>query len=243
MKQLKPKALEPRDGGEMARRRKYTEDEIALCMYAALHDRDQIGGIDSIRALEKRSRASIKMKIQNIVAMCDEEGFARSAKESALTGLPQGEKGRRTNWKELVRYSKMPRQDHLQLCKLIIDGMHSLPGEIVDGRPYREGSKRSVVVNSYERDPRARQACLDHYGTSCVVCGFDFERAYGETASGFIHVHHLRSLADIGEEYVVDPVSDLRPVCPNCHAVIHLGNKTRPLQEVIDMLGTSDEGR
>jgi len=227
----------------MASRSRYTEAEIALCMYAALHDRDQIGGIDSIHALETRSRSSLKMKIQNIVAMCDEEGIARSGKESALTGLPQGEKGRRTNWTELVHYSKMPRQDHFQLCELIIDGMHSLPGEIVDGRPYREGAKRSVVVNSYERDPRARQACLDHYGSSCAVCGFDFERAYGEAASGFIHVHHLRALADIGEEYVVDPVSDLRPVCPNCHAVIHLGNRNRSLKEVIDMLGAPDDGR
>jgi 5-methylcytosine-specific restriction protein A len=38
-------------------------------------------------------------------------------------------------------------------------------------------------------------------------------------------VHHLRPLAEIGAEYVLDPEVDLRPVCPNCHAMLH---RTRP---------------
>ena len=31
----------------------------------------------------------------------------------------------------------------------------------------------------------------------------------------------LRKLLDIGEEYEIDPIKDLRPVCPNCHAMLH----------------------
>jgi hypothetical protein len=31
----------------------------------------------------------------------------------------------------------------------------------------------------------------------------------------FLHVHHLRELAALGKEYEVDPITDLRPVCPN----------------------------
>jgi 5-methylcytosine-specific restriction protein A len=38
---------------------------------------------------------------------------------------------------------------------------------------------------------------------------------------GFIHVHHLKELASIAKEYEVDPIKDLRPVCPNCHAMLH----------------------
>ncbi len=33
---------------------------------------------------------------------------------------------------------------------------------------------------------------------------------------GFIHVHHLKPLSEVGYEYRVDPIRDLRPVCPNC---------------------------
>jgi hypothetical protein len=82
----------------MAKRKSFTRDEIVLCIYAARYD---IGGIDAIHALTQRSRSSIRMKIQNIVAMCDEEGITRNLDQNALTGLPTGEIGRRTNWNEL----------------------------------------------------------------------------------------------------------------------------------------------
>lgn len=105
---------------------------------------------------------------------------------------------------------------------LKIDGFAPYTTEEPEGTKYVEGAIRSVIVNAYERNPKARQACLDHYGTSCAVCGFDFARVYGEIGEGFIHVHHLRDLATVGGEYEVDPISDLRPVCPNCHAMLHV---------------------
>lgn len=93
--------------------------------------------------------------------------------------------------------------------------------EIPTPERYWEGALRRIAVNAYERDPRARQACLQHHGSSCSVCGFDFESTYGEIGKGFIHVHHLRQLSEIGEAYEVDPKNDLIPVCPNCHTMLH----------------------
>jgi len=29
------------------------------------------------------------------------------------------------------------------------------------------------------------------------------------------------TLAEIGKAYELDPIEDLRPVCPNCHAMLH----------------------
>jgi 5-methylcytosine-specific restriction enzyme A len=92
--------------------------------------------------------------------------------------------------------------------------------EIAGEEKFWEGALRRVTVNAYERDPRARAACIAHYGSNCSVCGFDFAEVFGEGTRG-IHVHHLRPLAEIRKGYIVDPVADLRPVCPNCHAVIH----------------------
>jgi len=86
---------------------------------------------------------------------------------------------------------------------------------------YLEGSANQVTLTKYERNPYARKACLEHYGYVCVVCGFDFERTYGVLGKEFIHVHHLKPLAHIGKEYAVDPTVDLRPVCANCHAMLH----------------------
>lgn len=86
-----------------------------------------------------------------------------------------------------------------------------------------EGAAKLVRVNVYERNPVARRRCIQHYGAICSVCDFNFEEVYGPVAEGFIHVHHLRPISECGgEEYEVDPIAELRPVCPNCHAVLHL---------------------
>ncbi|MFE4544419.1 HNH endonuclease [Arthrobacter sp. NPDC056727] len=78
-----------------------------------------------------------------------------------------------------------------------------------------------VGVNRHERDPYARRVCLAHHGTSCAACGFSFEAAYGPDGEGFIHVHHLVPAAQLGPGYELDPVEDLVPLCPNCHAMAH----------------------
>lgn len=95
------------------------------------------------------------------------------------------------------------------------------PDEVQPDEKYPEGATKSVTVNAYERSARARQACIDHYGLDCVVCGLNFEERYGDVGRGFIHVHHEVSLNTIGREYFVDPVGHLKPVCPNCHAMLH----------------------
>lgn len=100
-----------------------------------------------------------------------------------------------------------------------------------------EGASMRVVVNAYERNPHARRRCIEHHGSACCICGFDFGKVYGAALAGFIHVHHLRALSDIKSEYAVNPVEDLRPVCPNCHAALHAGGDCRSIEEVRRMMG------
>jgi len=94
------------------------------------------------------------------------------------------------------------------------------PDELPIG-PYPEGAKKTVRVNRYERSFEARRKCIEHYGCRCAVCEFCFTDVYGALGDGFIHVHHLRPLALNDGAYQIDPISDLRPVCPNCHAMLH----------------------
>lgn len=84
-----------------------------------------------------------------------------------------------------------------------------------------EGQSSTRTVTNYDRDPRARRACIEHWGYDCAVCGINFESMYGDRGRGFIHVHHLRDLSLSEREHVVDPVNDLRPVCANCHWMLH----------------------
>mgnify|MGYP003587801494 CR=1 FL=1 len=99
-----------------------------------------------------------------------------------------------------------------------------------------EGAKKTITVNSYERNSKARQLCINHYGTSCQVCNFDFGKVYGKIGKDFIHVHHLTKVADIGDEYEVNPINDLRPVCPNCHAMLHKNEPPFSISELKDIM-------
>lgn len=84
-----------------------------------------------------------------------------------------------------------------------------------------EGAKTTVQLNKYERSSAARQKCIDANGCYCQICGLNFTQRYGEVGKDFIHVHHKVPLNQISEEYEVDPVNDLIPVCPNCHAMLY----------------------
>lgn len=109
------------------------------------------------------------------------------------------------------------------------------PDELPEETLYPEGAARRVLVNAYERSPAGRRQCVQHYGPTCVICQMDFEKEYGSVAAGYIHVHHLRPVSEIGEAYTLHPVKDLRPVCPNCHAVLHLRRPAFSIDEATAM--------
>lgn len=101
---------------------------------------------------------------------------------------------------------------------------------------YLEGSVKSVLVNAYERNVAARQKCISYFGTSCYICGFDFEKVYGEIGKCYIHVHHIVPISEIGTEYRIDPIKDLRPVCPNCHSMIHRRKPPFTVEELVKIV-------
>ena len=96
-----------------------------------------------------------------------------------------------------------------------------IPEELANPDVFPEGGRKTVTINAYERSARARNACIQHFGAKCSACGLEFEQMYGVLGKGFIHVHHMVEIAKIGKAYKVDPKKDLRPVCPNCHAMLH----------------------
>lgn len=78
----------------------------------------------------------------------------------------------------------------------------------------------------------ARQECIEHFGLNCQVCDFNFKEKFGELGKNFIHVHHIIDISTIGKEYSVNPITDLIPVCPNCHAMLH---KQEPAYSILEL--------
>ena len=131
-------------------------------------------------------------------------------------------------------------KDALEETELTADKPYSeeIPTQLVE--KLFEGAKKTITVNSYERNPLARRLCIEYYGATCSVCDFDFEKEYGEIGKGFIHVHHLTKVSDIGDRYEIDPVKELRPVCPNCHAMLHSDKDTLTIEELKNLYNNAD---
>lgn len=103
-------------------------------------------------------------------------------------------------------------------------------------KAYTEGTPNQVTLTKYERNPFARKRCIEQYGLSCVICSFNFEQTYGQVGKDFIHVHHLTQVATVGKNYEIDPIKDLRPVCPNCHSIIHKRKTAYTIDEMKDFI-------
>lgn len=101
-----------------------------------------------------------------------------------------------------------------------------------DDEKLYEGALITVKANKYERNQKARRECVAKKGYQCLVCGRDFEATYGEIGRNFIHVHHLTPISSVGKEYELNVDTDLVPVCPNCHYMLHRKDPPYTVEEL-----------
>ena len=102
-----------------------------------------------------------------------------------------------------------------------------------------EGALMRVEVNRYERSAVNRAACMAMHGSACKACGFEFGEMYGQIGSGYVEVHHLVPVSEMGGEYSVNPATDLVPLCANCHAIVHRRNPPLSLGELKSLISVS----
>jgi predicted restriction endonuclease len=119
----------------------------------------------------------------------------------------------------------------------LTENWFSNPEEISKSEKYlTEGKSKTISVNIYERNNQARKECIEHFGMNCQVCGFNFKEKFGEIGKNFIHVHHKIEISTIGKEYSVNPITDLIPVCPNCHSMLHKRKPAFSIDELKEIM-------
>ncbi|MND61840.1 HNH endonuclease [Agrobacterium tumefaciens] len=157
---------------------------------------------DGIIPTQYYNERSFRMTIQRIIEnYCPQaQGFKRERYDEKFLRIRRGVYRLNTNQLENVLGDEILRPDR-----------------------FYEGSITKISVNSFERSSKARSECIKHHGYSCKVCSMDFASQYGDIGIGYIHVHHLIPLSSISKGYEVNPITDLVPVCPNCHAMLHAG--------------------
>lgn len=87
--------------------------------------------------------------------------------------------------------------------------------------PKMEGRHIKKEHTVIQRNPGARKQCIEHFGCKCAACGIVMSEKYGEIGDGFIEVHHLNPIHLFDDAHEVNYLTDLIPLCPNCHAMIH----------------------
>lgn len=105
----------------------------------------------------------------------------------------------------------------------------------------KEGGFKRIEVNRYERNPINRELCLAANGYTCSICGFNFEKKYGDIGHHFIHVHHVVPVSQMGDGYIINPSTDLIPVCPNCHAMLHQADPPVAPEKLRDLINKRQE--
>jgi hypothetical protein len=141
-------------------------------------------------------------------------------------------------------YESTPPSIHYY-CKQIDDRQLSLFDNALseETEEVHEGAISFVNHKRYERNPILRKLCLEHYGVQCQICKTRLSDLYGKAIKELIHVHHLTPLSSIANAHSVNPVKDLIPVCPNCHAVIHYRDPPYTPNEVEEMLRKSNRNQ
>lgn len=95
-----------------------------------------------------------------------------------------------------------------------------------------EGAEILRLITTRERNPILRQACIEQHGCRCFACKIDFQEAYGAIGKGFIHVHHLEPISVRQGKRNTNARTDMVPVCPNCHAMIHRYGQNRTIRTI-----------
>lgn len=108
-----------------------------------------------------------------------------------------------------------------------------------DESSFPEGAVRYRLHRVRERDPEiVRKAKKKWRNTPsgllrCCVCNFDFGQEYGERGIDYIEAHHRVPVSTLDENTKTKTkVSDLAPVCSNCHRMLHRGPKLLSIEQL-----------
>ena len=121
------------------------------------------------------------------------------------------------------------------------------PANVSDEYKYHLHDESKISVTTTKqilRSQAARVECIRLKGCYCNICGYNFEKNYGELGANYIEVHHITPIGELSsaESYEgTNPETDLIPLCSNCHAMIHRRRKPYQPEEIKALLGNKQE--
>ncbi len=200
--------------------------------------------------LAGRSDSKFSQKVRNLKSHRDNNRMGiytllTPSGQYILTDI--GEKHLNDNYAEIeyLFSNKFSPQDVTEFIETIEDVskkrktvIYSEEDMISEGKPF----KKEATIR--KRSKKLREASIEYYRKSdgkiyCSACGFCFENKYGDIGKDYIEIHHEKPIFQFSDDdfdtFISEAVTKLRPLCANCHRMIHR-NRNRPLS--IDELKT-----
>lgn len=115
----------------------------------------------------------------------------------------------------------------------------NLDEQLIDPTPADDNEYQQKLMYkkhlSIERNQKLTKKAKEIHGYICQVCGFNFEKEYGEIGKEFIEAHHKIPLSSLTMDKFVtlSPVNDFAVLCSNCHSMIHRRNAPPTFDEFV----------
>lgn len=111
----------------------------------------------------------------------------------------------------------------------MLDAEISITNDSETSEDFPEGNMVERKHKARERNNQVIALAKDkfkrkHGRLFCQVCGFDFEKTYGEIGKDFIEAHHTIAVSEMESDHKTK-VEDIAMLCSNCHRMVH---KRRP---------------
>lgn len=98
-------------------------------------------------------------------------------------------------------------------------------GKIV-GRKHIARERNQKLISEVKINFKSKYGKLN-----CQICGFDFEKVYGEIGKDFVECHHTVPVSEMLDNHKTK-IEDIVILCSNCHRMIH---RKRPWLKIKDL--------
>lgn len=197
---------------------------------------------EDLQILAGRNDDKFSQKVRNLIAHRTFERFGYAnydGKQIGISGEGQNHLNQNQDILKYLLINDFSYTDLTENLRKVEENQNKKRIEVFDENVIiQEGTKKLTEVAVYERSSTLRNYAIQFFTKddriSCSCCTFNFGDFYGQDiGKGFIEIHHTKPIFKYDDEDIENTlkqaVTNLTPVCSNCHRMIHR-NWKKPLE-------------
>ena len=205
---------------------------------------------EDLEILDGRNDDKFSQKVRNLVAHRTFDRYGYAEYDYGIINITtEGENYLKTN-QEILKYLLINdfEYDDIKSNLIKISATKKKIETFDENIIVQEGLKKVTETEAYNRSSTLRNYAIRYYTKDndihCHCCNFSFKEFYGKKlGEGYIEIHHAKPIFKYEDEDIEKTlekaVSNLIPICSNCHRIIHR-NWKKPL-EIQTLMNSIDQ--